>query len=83
MSYLPVICFLLLYAWTSLMRALPWTVGLAYLCVSLLGGWPGAVVAQQWFRHKTAKFSFRVAFWCTVALNLAGFILLAQRLPET
>ncbi|QWF17774.1 DUF1294 domain-containing protein [Lysobacter capsici] len=36
----------------------------------LLGGWPGALVAQQRFRHKTAKQSFQMIFWATVALNL-------------
>lgn len=38
----------------------------------LLGGWPGALVAQQQFRHKTAKASFQVGFWLTVVVNLAG-----------
>src|SRR3546814_16638625 len=32
--------------------------------VDLLGGWPGALIAQQQFRHKTVKASFRFAFWC-------------------
>lgn len=40
--------------------------------VDLLGGWPGALVAQQQFRHKTAKPSFQWMFWTTVAANLAG-----------
>lgn len=38
---------------------------LAFLC-----GWPGALVAQQVFRHKSSKKSFRVVFFVTVALNL-------------
>lgn len=38
--------------------------------VDLLGGWPGALVAQQRFRHKTAKQSFQLVYWLTVALNL-------------
>lgn len=37
--------------------------------LALIGGWPGALLAQQLFRHKTAKTSFRVAFWATVLLN--------------
>jgi uncharacterized membrane protein YsdA (DUF1294 family)/cold shock CspA family protein len=38
--------------------------------VDLLGGWPGALVAQQRFRHKTAKPSFQRVFVVTVVLNL-------------
>ena len=50
------------------------------LTLGLLGGWPGAVVAQQLFRHKTRKRSFRNAFWLTVIVNvlvLAGLVTLA------
>lgn len=38
----------------------------------LLGGWPGALIAQQQFRHKTAKRSFQIACWATVVGNLAA-----------
>lgn len=38
--------------------------------VSALGGWPGAVVAQQVLRHKSKKQSFRIKFWLTVCLNI-------------
>jgi uncharacterized membrane protein YsdA (DUF1294 family)/cold shock CspA family protein len=37
----------------------------------LLGGWPGAVIAQQVLRHKNRKASFQAAFWCIVVLNVA------------
>lgn len=40
--------------------------------VDLLGGWPGALVAQQQFRHKTAKRSFQAVFWATVVINLVA-----------
>lgn len=40
--------------------------------IDVLGGWPGALAAQQKFRHKTVKSSFQVMFWITVVLNLAG-----------
>lgn len=39
--------------------------------VELLGGWPGALIATQAFRHKTAKFSYRVVFWLCALTNLA------------
>lgn len=49
-----------------------------HLC-ALVGGWPGAVVAQQVLRHKTRKESFRAVFWMTVLLNCAavGWLLAA------
>ena len=37
--------------------------------LALVGGWPGALVAQQHLRHKSAKTSFRAVFWATVLLN--------------
>ncbi len=33
---------------------------------SLLGGWPGAYLAQQNLRHKTAKRWFQLIFWTIV-----------------
>ena len=41
--------------------------------LALLGGWPGALIAQQTFRHKTQKEGFRTVFWATVILNCAAF----------
>ena len=37
--------------------------------VELLGGWPGALVAQQVFRHKTRKGSYQAIFWLIVAAH--------------
>ncbi|WP_157146267.1 DUF1294 domain-containing protein [Achromobacter insuavis] len=45
--------------------------------LALAGGWPGALLAQRWLRHKTIKRSFRIQFWATVALNLAAFVVLS------
>ena len=43
------------------------------LSLGLVGGWPGAIVAQQALRHKTVKRAFRIRFWITVAANVALF----------
>ena len=40
--------------------------------LAFLGGWPGALVAQRVFRHKTRKVSFRILLWITVALHCAA-----------
>lgn len=50
--------------------------------MGLLCGWPGAVLAQQWLRHKTSKTSFQVVFWITVALNVAGFAWLCMQYAQ-
>ena len=42
--------------------------------LSLAGGWPGALVAQQRLRHKSKKQSFRSVFWVTVFINCGAFI---------
>ena len=39
--------------------------------VELLGGWPGAYVAQQTMRHKTVKASYQATYWLIVALHVA------------
>jgi uncharacterized membrane protein YsdA (DUF1294 family) len=54
------------------------------LTLGLLGGWPGALIAQQVFRHKTRKRSFRRMFWLTVLINvavLAGLVYVAVIRP--
>jgi uncharacterized membrane protein YsdA (DUF1294 family)/cold shock CspA family protein len=42
--------------------------------LALAGGWPGALLAQQYLRHKSAKAEFRQVFWATVVLNVVGFV---------
>lgn len=42
--------------------------------VELAGGWPGALLAQQLFRHKTRKVSFQVVFWFIVLLHQVFWI---------
>ena len=41
--------------------------------LDLLGGWPGGLVAQQIFRHKTRKVSYQVTFWIIVAIHGLGW----------
>lgn len=41
--------------------------------LSLLCGWPGALLAQELLRHKSAKPAFRRLFWLTVVLNVLAF----------
>jgi uncharacterized membrane protein YsdA (DUF1294 family)/cold shock CspA family protein len=40
--------------------------------LSLAGGWPGALIAQRWLRHKSKKPAFQATFWVTVAVNVAA-----------
>ena len=42
--------------------------------LSMAGGWPGALVAQQTLRHKSSKQSFRFIFWLTVVINVGVFV---------
>lgn len=39
------------------------------LLFGLFGGWNGAIVAQQLFRHKNVKQPFQTQFICTIVLN--------------
>lgn len=50
--------------------------------LALLGGWPGAWLAQRHLRHKSSKFSFQLTFGFMVALNLAGLLWLVQEPPS-
>lgn len=48
--------------------------------LALLGGWPGALLAQQKLRHKSAKTQFQQVFWATVILNWVLLIILSMPL---
>jgi uncharacterized membrane protein YsdA (DUF1294 family)/cold shock CspA family protein len=49
--------------------------------LALVGGWPGALVAQRYFRHKTRKQPFRTIFWVTVAANCAALAWFVYEVP--
>jgi uncharacterized membrane protein YsdA (DUF1294 family) len=38
--------------------------------MAFLGGWPGALMGQRYFRHKTQKVKFRIVFWIVVVLHI-------------
>nr|WP_236649516.1 DUF1294 domain-containing protein [Rhodopirellula sp. SM50] len=44
--------------------------------LAMIGGWPGALIAQEKLRHKTRKQSFRIVFALTVLLNGAMLVTL-------
>jgi len=46
--------------------------------LAVVGGWPGALLAQQVLRHKSTKAEFRAVFWGTVILNVAGFVVFSS-----
>ena len=39
--------------------------------LAFLGGWPGALLGQRQFHHKTKKVSFLVVFWLVVISHVA------------
>ena len=51
--------------------------------LALAGGWPGALLAQQFLRHKSTKQEFRQVFWATVLLNVVGFVTLASPMRQS
>lgn len=42
--------------------------------LSFLGGWPGALIARSWLRHKTQKQPFTAILWVFVLLNVVLFL---------
>ncbi|WP_339532448.1 DUF1294 domain-containing protein [Pseudomonas mucidolens] len=42
--------------------------------LELAGGWPGALIAQQVFRHKTRKVAYQAVFWLIVLLHQVFWI---------
>ena len=46
--------------------------------LALIGGWPGALLAQQWMRHKSSKRAFRNIFVATALVNVLLFVWLSS-----
>lgn len=77
------LCFLIYWADKSAAMAGEWRVQESMLLiVGLACGWPGAILAQQFLRHKTSKASFQTAFWVTVVINVAAFIALSSPIGQ-
>jgi uncharacterized membrane protein YsdA (DUF1294 family)/cold shock CspA family protein len=47
--------------------------------MSLVGGWPGALIAQVLLRHKTRKPSFLVGYWFTVIVNCIALCVIVRK----
>jgi uncharacterized membrane protein YsdA (DUF1294 family)/cold shock CspA family protein len=62
-------------AQVSAQRTNEWTL----ILLGLIGGWPGALVAQHRFRHKTKKVAFRVGYWLSVVFNVAALAWLTDQ----
>jgi uncharacterized membrane protein YsdA (DUF1294 family)/cold shock CspA family protein len=43
--------------------------------LEFVGGWPGGLVAQQVFRHKTKKRAYQVTFWSIVGVHYGGWLI--------
>ena len=39
--------------------------------LTVLGGWPGGLAGQKFFRHKTVKRRFQIVFWVLAVLHIA------------
>lgn len=51
--------------------------------LALVGGWPGALIAQRFFHHKTTKQPFRTIFWITVMANCVALAWFMYETPVT
>jgi uncharacterized membrane protein YsdA (DUF1294 family) len=49
--------------------------------MAFLGGWPGALIGQRHFRHKTQKVAFRIVFW-TLVTSHVGIVCAAAYVLE-
>ncbi|MDY7579237.1 DUF1294 domain-containing protein [Herbaspirillum sp. RTI4] len=50
------------------------------LLMGLACGWPGALLARRWLRHKSSKAAFQLPLWSTVLINIAALAWLSRHL---
>lgn len=76
-AFASVVCFLAYASDKAAARRGDWRASeTTLIALGLVGGWPGAILAQQFLRHKTVKRSFRHAFWWSVGANVLAFVYL-------
>lgn len=51
------------------------------LVFGLIGGWPGAIIGQQLFRHKTQKQPFKTYFVVSVIVSISAMVAVYQLFP--
>ncbi|HDR2565122.1 TPA: DUF1294 domain-containing protein [Enterobacter ludwigii] len=51
------------------------------LVFGLIGGWPGAIIGQQLFRHKTQKQPFKTYFIVSVIVSSSAMVAVYQLFP--
>lgn len=80
---LPFFCYVTLSILTMILYGLDkanaamrkWRVPEIYFYIlELMGGWPGALMAQNRLRHKTRQTAYLVILRCIIALHLTGWI---------
>lgn len=73
------VCFVLYALDKSAARRGTWRTAETTLhLLALIGGWPGALIAQRVLRHKTKKQPFQIIFWGSVIVNCAALIWLVS-----
>ena len=43
--------------------------------LEFLGGWPGGILGQLFFNHKSKKISYQLVFWLIVIAHIAFWVL--------
>lgn len=71
-AIMSLVCFILFFIDKKRAETGGWRVKEYYLhVVTLLGGWPGALLGQKFLRHKTKKWSYRIILWLIILVHVA------------